>query len=172
MPGPKSGVHGLICVVREGSCAAYPSAYLALVGLRCYSSRALGSIGRRRLRGSLPVPLRLVVLFSPCWGFSVFVLPVVVVAVPCGPRGLVCVLLLALSLVPWPPGVGFGVGLARLRVLRSWYFFFGVFDFGRRGYVFWSFLRHFPSCGGARQVERIAECSFRHLPHVAFSPGG
>ena len=62
--------------------------------------------------------------------FSVFVLPVVVVAVPCGPRGFVGVPLLALSLVPWPPGEGCGVGLARLRVVRSWYFVFGVHDFG------------------------------------------
>ena len=99
-------------------------------GLRGCSSWALGCVGRRRLRDSLPVALCLVALFSPGWGFSVFVLPLVVVAVPRGPRGLVGVLLLAFSLVPWRPGEGCGVGLARLRVLRSCYFVFGVLDFG------------------------------------------
>ena len=76
------------------SCAANPSTFSALVA---YAVVLPG----RRFRA-------FVVPFSPCWGFSVFVLPVVVVAVPCGPRGLVGVLLLALSLVPWPPGEGCG----------------------------------------------------------------
>ena len=130
-----------------------PECVFGIGGLRCYSSRALGSIGRRRLRGSLPDPLRLVVFFSPCWGFSEFVLVVVVVAVPCGPRGLVGVLLLAFSLVPWPPGEGFGVGLARLRVLRSWYFVFGgprlrYFCRFRSGYVFLAVFAAFSGLRG------------------------
>ena len=30
----------------------------------------------------------------------------------------------------------------------------------------------FSELRGARQVERLAACSFRHLPQVVFSPGG
>ena len=116
------------------------------------------------------------VLFSSCWGFSVFVLPVVVVAVPCGPRGLVGVLLLALSLVPWPPGEGCGFVSP---VSAS--FVPGILSSGFTSLVFLpisTWLRILTVFGALselrsiRQVERFAERSFKHLPPVVFHLGG
>ena len=150
-----------------------PECVFGIGGFLCCTSGLLGCIGRRRLRGSLPDALRLVVLFSPCWGFSVFVLPLVVVALPRGPRGLVGALApcsLAGSLAA--PG-GLRCCPCRFRVLRSWCFVFEKHDFVcfclfPRGCVFWPFFAAFSELRGARQVERFAACSFRHLLPVVF----
>ena len=154
MPGPKSGVHGLTCVDREGTA----STKVVLQSRVRYSTVV-------RLAYAVFLPGRLPYVVSPtsassAWsGFPVCpllvcsacgpVLPFLgflrgsLSAVPCGPRGSLAargVLLLGLS-------------LSRLHVLRSWYFVFGVHDFcilpiSTWLRLFWPFfLRHFSSCG-------------------------
>ena len=139
------------CMRREGrdcvhqSCAAVPSAFFGIGGLRCYSSRALGSIG------SLPLLFGLWSC-SPLVGF-----------LRVRPAGRCCRCSLWSSRPCWCffPGSLAGSVAARgglrcwslpsprlsflvfcLRGSRLWYF-----CRFRRGYVFWPFLRHFPSCG-------------------------
>ena len=170
-------MHGLICVDREGT-ACTKVVLQSRVRFRHWWL-TLGFLGVSVVdvfAVLFPLLFGLWSCSHPCWGFSVFVLPVVVVAVPCGPRGLVGVLLLALSLVPGPPGEGCGFGLSRLRVLRSWYFVFGVHVFVFLPISTWlrifAVFAAFSELRSARQVERFAECSLRHLPPVVFHLAG
>ena len=127
---------------------------------------------------------------SSLWGFFVCVVSVVEVAVLLLFRLLFFVVCLAAfpllsswsscswlsRWIPWLPGAGCGVVLALrvsfvpgfcLRGARLWYF-----CRVRRGYVFWPFFAAFSELRGARQVERFAQCSFRHLGQVVFHLAG
>ena len=96
-----------------------------------------------------------------------------VVAGPPGPLGCSAVLLLVLYFVALACGrrvclrfvVGLGCFELSLRGRPVLHGFAHCFD-GPADFAVFSGLR------GARQVERFAACSFRHLPHVVFSPGG
>ena len=178
MPGPKSGVHGLKCIDREGdgvhqSCAAVPSAYLALVAYVVILPGRLGVSDVDVFPGLCPC------LFG-WWSFS----PLVGVS-PCSS----CRSLLSL----------FPVDLAALLVFFSWLsrwfrgrpgraavlvsplsasFVLGILSFGVHDFgifadfdvvaYFVRFFAAFSELRGARQVDRLADCSFRHLPPVVF----
>ena len=153
-------------------------------GLRSYSSWALWGFERGRPRGSLPSAFWPVVC-SSLWAFFVCVVLVVEVAVLLLFRFLFFVVCLAAfpllsgwsscswlsRWIPWLPGAGCGVVLALrvsfvpgfcLRGARLWYF-----CRFRRGFVFWPFSRHCPSCGVSARwrdlrhvVLTFAACSF------------
>ena len=161
MPGPKSGVHGLICVVREGVANTKVVLQTRVVFRLWWLTQLLflgsGGIGRRRLPGSLPAALRLVDGFSPLLGFlrvlpacplwSLF--PVVLAA-------LLVFFLLAFSLVPWPPVCpAFWLGGSVVGGLAS------LVPAGRDGSPHCLRIRAvfaaFSELRGARQVERFAE---------------
>ena len=151
--------------------AVVPPSFLPFPGL--FRVRPVGGVRLVSAGGSRRRPgRRRVASFRPS------VLRVVPRSLGCGvcPPFWLEVLFLALSLAPVATRGGSGVVLTLrvfvvpgvcLRVPRLW-------RFRRfcRGLVFWPFFAAFSYCSGARQVERFAACSFRHLPQVVFHLAG
>ena len=149
-------------------------------GLRSYSSWAL--VYRTWTSSRFSALCSSAWSCSSLWGFFVCVVSVVEVAVLLFFRLLFFVVFLAAFLllsgwsscsllsrwIPWLPGAGCVVVLALrvsfvpgfcLRGARLWYF-----CRFRRGFVFWPFSRHFPSCG--------VPSRWRDLRHVVLTFAG
>ena len=149
MPGPKSGVHGLICVDREGV-ASTKVVLQTRVVIRLWWLTQLLFLGAWVFRTTSSSRFS-----SRCSSACGRVLPLVGVS-PGSLAGSV-------AARGWlrfvsPVSASFVPSISSAGCLTL------VFSRFRRGYVFSPFLRHFRSCG--------VPARWRDLRHVVFSPGG